>query len=244
MSSFRAPSIAFVAAVTVGASACAKAAYDDESRTVDAGQRADATPAVDAAPPADAAPVSLTLSHSAAETIDPAASVRCNNNVSGTHADNSYYRVFDLEAQGVDGPFTVSEVRLGIQEATSVDGTGQPASLRLHTLSGDLAVDGLTELVSTDLTVDDQEATMLEVPLDVVVPADAVLVVELFTPDAGDTGHSLWLGANDQGQSAPSYIRSTACEVTEPTDVGTLEIEGVDTTAVHYVLSVVGSYVP
>ena len=48
------------------------------------------------------------------------------------------------------------------------------------------------------------------------------------------------MGSNAAGQSGPSFFSSTACGADEPTDLAGLAVEGLDTSTIHYVLSVVG----
>jgi hypothetical protein len=56
----------------------------------------------------------------------------------------------------------------------------------------------------------------------VTVPANAVLVLEIFTPDGQVAGHSFFLGTNSGAETAPSYVSSVACSL--PTPVTTASV--------------------
>jgi len=51
----------------------------------------------------------------------------------------------------------------------------------------------------------------------VVVPANAIVVAEVFVPNAG-----LWLAANSLGQSQPCYLSAPACGATNPVTIASL----------------------
>jgi hypothetical protein len=67
-------------------------------------------------------------------------------------------------------------------------------------------------------------------------PAGSTLVVEVDTPDMSDTGGGLFIGSNPDGQTAPSYIRSDSCEISEPTDLAAIGFPGM-----HIVMNVTGT---
>lgn len=197
----------------------------------------DATPL----PPDAAAPVVVTLTQSLSNTIVAENSVSCNGGTPDFfHSDNSYYRVFDLAALGVTGPFTPTNVAVGIEDATAGTGGSQPATLRFHTLSGAFTLANLTTVSTIPVTVADQLGTVLNVPITgVTIPAGSMLVVEVFTPDGAPASNRFFIGSNNLGETGPTYIRATDCAVTEPTTVSSL---GFPEMAI--VLNVTGSYQP
>jgi hypothetical protein len=69
-----------------------------------------------------------------------------------------------------------------------------------------------------------------------VVPAGSTLVVELATADLLGTGW-FYPGANDQGETAPSYFASEACGYPEPTSMASVGFGFPD---VHLVMAVTG----
>lgn len=196
----------------------------------------------DAAP--DPEPTPVTLTHSASNVIEDESSFRCGSS-DGSHAFNGYYRVFDLEAMGVVGDVSVESVSIGIQEAITANDGSQPATVKLHTLEGDFLLENLTELASVTVDIPEQTLSVLEVPVTATVPANSVLVLEVQTPD-GDGARSLWLGANNDGQTGPSYLLAPAegCGYQQPTNVAAIGVPDVDTAAIHWVMSVSGTAQP
>ena len=62
------------------------------------------------------------------------------------------------------------------------------------------------------MDVADQALTVLTVPLAASVPAGALeMVLEVFTPNGQTDGHSFFIGSNNLGESAPSYLQAPAC---------------------------------
>ncbi|HLU68796.1 MAG TPA: hypothetical protein VKZ63_21090 [Kofleriaceae bacterium] len=191
----------------------------------------------------DAAPVERELSQSASEEIAPQTGIACIEQDDTTdpptpveHRENSYYRLFDLEALGVVGRLDVEEVSFGIESASSPEGS-QPASLVLHALSvDDFKVAQLTQLASVSLTIPNQGAGITTVPVAVSVPPGSKLAVELLVPEGDGTGRLFFIGANAAGQTGPTYLRAPACGVVEPTDMADIGFPDV-----HFVLTVSGT---
>ena len=77
--------------------------------------------------PVHAAVVDLTQTTSS--TITPSNSAACDNVT--YHTDNSYYRAFDMATELGRG-MTITSVDVGIQQASSPGGVGQPMSVRLY----------------------------------------------------------------------------------------------------------------
>ena len=169
--------------------------------------------------PAHAVPT--TLSQTATQNVTSFNSVSCN---SGTlHTDNSYFRVFDLTAEGLQ-TLDITALTIGVEVASSPTPT-QPAAVRLFSTTNDTpGIDGLTLLLDSPIAVSNQNLTLLDVPLNapVTVPDYTNLVVELFTPDGQADGNSFFIGSNSDGQTAPAYLMAPDCGVTTPTPTGDL----------------------
>lgn len=184
----------------------------------------------------------VTLSQNTDDEILPDHSVGCvEQDGSGNpvqNRENSYYRLFDLDDEGVNGDLDVTEVHVAIQSASTQDDSAQPITVRLHQVSGQLVLANMTELASTDVDVEPQAGTVLDVPLSARVDAGSQLAVEVFVPNS-TVGRLLFIGANDAGQTAPSFIRAPLgnCAITEPTDLADVA-EGFPD--VHLILSVSG----
>ena len=80
-----------------------------------------------------------------------------------------------------------------------------------------------------------QELMLVNFDPPISIPIDSILVCEIAFPDMdGITG--IWVGSNDAGETAPSYIRSDACDV--PTFI---EISVIcNPCAIHLVNKVIG----
>ncbi|HNB33923.1 MAG TPA: HYR domain-containing protein, partial [Bacteroidia bacterium] len=84
----------------------------------------------------------------------------------------------------------------------------------------------------------DQNLTTMTVPMAAPpsIPANAVLIVELFTPDGGGSNNSFFIGSNNSAQTGPSYISAADCGITTPTDLATIGFPNM-----HIILNVNGS---
>ncbi|MGC9468910.1 MAG: carboxypeptidase regulatory-like domain-containing protein [Anaerolineae bacterium] len=177
---------------------------------------------------------SHTLTHSTSQTIIAGNSVSCN--AASLHADNSYMRVFHLPDFGIDDAFSVINVEVGIESATSGSGGTQPATINLYTLEGDLEWANLTLIGTADVDVADQTLTIINIPVTAEVSEGSTLVVEFFTPDGQSDGHSLFAGSNNLGQTAPTYLAAATCGVNEPTDTAAIGFPDM-----HLVMNVTGT---
>jgi hypothetical protein len=179
----------------------------------------------------------ITLTHSLSQTILAGNSVACSTD-GITITDNSYFRVFDLAAFGITGDFAVTNVQMAIQTANAGVGGSQPATVNLYALDGNLAWANLTLLGTADTTVADQTLSFINVPVTGRALSGSTLVVEFFTPDGDPDGNGLWVGSNNLGQTAPSYIAASSCAIAEPTDLAAIGYPDM-----HIVMNVSGNEV-
>jgi hypothetical protein len=187
--------------------------------------------------------VSITQSTNSG-SVTTGSSVSCNGGAPGfLHTDNSYYRAFTLSAFNpplTASKFYVESVSIGIETANaSGDGTTQPVTLRLWKSSANPPINAtLSSPVEVTANVADQTLSVLSVPIpghpEFTVASD-ILVVEVFTPNGGPSGHSFFLGANSLGQSGPSFIKAAPCGLA---DIGDLAAIGFPN--MHIVMSVQG----
>ncbi|HEV7732629.1 MAG TPA: proprotein convertase P-domain-containing protein [Candidatus Binatia bacterium] len=179
-------------------------------------------------------PIDLTQSAS----MVPTALTSTSCNAGPYHRENSYYRVFDLASSlGGLAPLWVTSVEFGVEQADDGPaGLGQPVGIRLYTAAAlPPTVAGLTLVATTTTIVTDQVLTTVTVPIGVSVPRTALLVVEIFTPDATVSGDLFYLGANSAGQTAPSYMRAPGCAIPEIEQLSSLGIP-----LAHWVMAVHG----
>jgi len=97
---------------------------------------------------------------------------------------------------------------------------------------------GYTELaqVTTNFLLADVE-TLVSVPIAATIPAGSNVLVEVgYLAQTASSGNRIFLSANDLGESAPTYISSTACALVPPTPLASINFPNA-----HLVLSVTGT---
>ncbi len=154
----------------------------------------------------------VTLTQSTSQAITAGNSASCN--ASGLHADNSYFRAFDLSAFA--SGFNVCAVEFGVETATAAGAT-QPVVVNVYSNTGGAFPAGTRTLVGTsNIALPDQTASIVNQALAASLPPGSQLVFEVFTPDGQTAGDSFFIGSNAAGESAPSYIQAADCGLTAP----------------------------
>jgi hypothetical protein len=158
------------------------------------------------------------------QSIDPytivlGTSVACSDGVYTT--ENAWLRLFDLDDDhGLVGAFTVSSVDWGMERVTgSLD-----IVVNVYCLD-----DGMPFLYSFMNLVDsaatpvaDEVLTFQNTPVGGACDsATQAIAVELSGGDCEILGTctEYWIGMNDLGQTAPTYIASASCGLPDPTDL-------------------------
>ncbi|MEU2613012.1 carboxypeptidase regulatory-like domain-containing protein [Micromonospora sp. NPDC007271] len=167
----------------------------------------------------------ITITHSASQAITAGNSASCNNGASTRN--NSYLRTFTLADFGLNG-LDVSSVSFGVE----VNQGSQPLTVNLYTLNGDLRYANMTLIGSANATVPAGNGKLVTVPVNGTVPSGGTLVVEVKVPADG----YFFIGSNNAGQTAPSYIASVDCGISEPADTASIGFPGM-----HIVMNVTGS---
>jgi hypothetical protein len=156
------------------------------------------------------------------------------------HSNNSYWRAYDPAEYGIQHDFAVCNVQIGVEEASSGSGTGQPITINLYSSNQPFPTGfpGSLTLIGTSgsINVTDQNLTLLDVPVSGTVPEGLQLVVEVFTPDGQLDGNFFFIGSNAQAETHPSYVSAAACG--NPTPVTTADAGFPD---MHIVQTVTGS---
>jgi hypothetical protein len=171
----------------------------------------------------------------------------------GTYtAENSYWRVFDLsEEPEINDDFTVTEVGVGaVTGEWFASVPPQTTTVRLYTLStapagGGFSLSNLTEVGSADFVYDGNviAAEILNIPVTGTFESTDIMVVEWFTPTGDPTVTGLEdyfdirYGQNSAGQTAPTYLSSESCAITDPVETAQLGAFG----DLHWVLTVTGT---
>jgi subtilisin family serine protease len=174
----------------------------------------------------------VTITHSASQAIMAGNSVACSPDGGFTTTENGYLRTFTLEDFGIFSDFDVTQVSFGIE---SLSGVPQTLTVNLFTLDAmPFTYANMTLIGSASATFSPQSLTIVSVPVTGNVPAGATLVVEVDAPHGGGAG-GFFIGSNNAGQSAPSYLRSASCGLPEPTDTAAIGFPNM-----HIVMNVTG----
>jgi len=173
----------------------------------------------------------VTLTHSNSMALVAETGVTCQSGFGDKK--NSWYRVFDLPAMGVDGALDIDQVTFGVQEASAGDGN-QAVTVKLHRLQGEFVVANLTQIGTAKVTVPDEELTLVDVPITASIAAGSTLVAEITVPNGEVRGDYFFPGANSAGQTGPTYVKSE-CGGPQPEDAADIGFPDF-----HLVLSVDG----
>ena len=185
---------------------------------------------------------SQTISHSTSMTLSNT-NVACNGGTPSTSSDNRYFRYFKLSDFSITADYTISSVQFGVQTLTIPTlPDGFPVTVKIYaTTSNNFPVAypaGYTELaqVTTNFLLADVE-TLVSVPIAATIPAGSNVLVEVgYVAQTASSGNRIFLSANDLGESAPTYISSTACALVPPTPLASINFPNA-----HLVLSVTGT---
>jgi hypothetical protein len=183
--------------------------------------------------PARSAPAdTITLTHSSSMEVLDANAVACADNTTGYTRENHFLRTFTLADFGISSSFKVAEVTFGIERISPA----ASVTVALYTLDGPFVFTNLRLLASKKVPVDEQEGTLVTVPISADVPAGATLVLDVVAPDMAPVGGSYFPGSNQAPETAPSYIASEPCGAANP-----VTFESIGNGQVHLVMSVTGT---
>ena len=146
------------------------------------------------------------------------ANVNCRYGEQGSHAATSHFRVFPAASIGGS---TITEALLPIEIAESPGGA-QPATLRIHKLTGDILMGEFELLSEVPFDVYNQSLGEVKVPVNVVVGQGDSIVVEVSVVD-GEQVRNLRFGHNLEAQTGKTYYASTDCGQALPVDLATLD---------------------
>lgn len=169
------------------------------------------------------------LTHSESQEILAGNSVACVG--PGGTRQGSYLRTFTLQDFGIFSGFSVADVSFGIENLTAA----RPVTVNLYTLDDEpFTYANMTQIGTTTAELDAQSLSLVTVPVTGFAPAGSTVVAEVAAPDMTLLG-GFFIGSNNAGQTAPSYLRSTPCNIPEPTDTALLGEPGM-----HIVMNVSG----
>ncbi len=215
---------------TVALSACSTTidgASDEPgaSGATDAG--ATTTPRADAQ--VETEPETLTLTLSTGQPVVDA-NINCRYGEQGPNAATQHFRVFP--ASDISNSRIVEAI-LPIEVADSPEGT-QPATIKFYRLTGDIEAGEFEPISELTFDVPNQGLGEVRVPLNIAIPEDTDVVVEVAMAD-GEQERNLRFGHNLEAQTGPTYYASETCGPQQPIDLANLDnpFEEGETFAAH-----------
>jgi hypothetical protein len=183
-------------------------------------------------PDAPATPANtVTLTHSNSQAITAGNTVACSPDGGLSTTANQFLRTFTLTDFGLTGDFDVTQVSFGIENLSSA----QNITVNLYTLDGTFTYANMTLIGTATAALSGQSLTIVTVPVTGTAPAGSTLVVEIAAPNLSGVA-AFFPGSNTAGQTAPSYIASSACGIANPTSFAAIGFPNV-----HLVMNVTGT---
>ncbi|GHC55747.1 T9SS type A sorting domain-containing protein [Ulvibacter litoralis] len=161
-----------------------------------------------------------TMSHSTDQT-DITGSVACADNTSGISTDNSFWRSYTPADFGVTDEMAVTQVEFAVG---SSDFAVAPYAVTVNLYSSDATfpAGNFTLLATQQVPVLESDAgTILTATLDTPFNIDSTSEVIVEVADVDETVN-FRIGQNTLGETAPSYLTSVGCAITEPTTTETI----------------------
>jgi hypothetical protein len=163
--------------------------------------------------------------------VEPGTSIACADTASGTTTENSWARCFnvtqDITVNCVDFGVESSDVEVEISIDIYRDTDGAcPPDLATADLLGSVPVVIPAGTSATILTADFNSIG------GVYVPAGSKMIIDVNVPDLTGVG-AFYVGANNNGETADSYLRSTSCSVPDWVAIDTVWAD-----PVHVVINV------
>ena len=179
------------------------------------------------------------------QSVDPDSifangSLACRQAETNFTGKNSYWRSFVLSDFGMTDGFSVTSVDIGIQQAFAGNGGVQPLTCNLFITDGTPFPNGfptsLTLIGTATMDVPDQTVSHFSIHVTGVAPGGSELVVEISVPLGIIEKNIFFIGINDFGETAPSYILADSCGFSNPVPPP----NGTGIPEQHYVMSVTG----
>lgn len=151
----------------------------------------------------------VTLSQSVDPSTIDAGGVACWNSGNGEYRDNTFARTYDLSEFGIVDGFSISAVEFGQGSADE----GKVVTVIISTVdTEDLSSAVFEDVATLDVTLsaaDDLSLITATFPEAVNVPADAIVAVQVFAPDAElNVGETFFPGFNLAGENSTPWLRS------------------------------------
>lgn len=163
----------------------------------------------------------MILSHST-DALNFGGGVACANTDSGISTTNSFWRSYVLADFDITEATNVVKVEVAVGSANGATAASF-VTVNLYTSDGAFPGGTRTLIASQELNFEESDANTLKIlTLDAPIGVEASdeIVIEVF--DADETVN-FRIGQNTSGETAPSYLSSDGCGITDPTateDIG------------------------
>lgn len=206
------------------------------AQTLSTSRRGAPSAATPQSPDVDCGPVSATQNTSLTPT--PVTSIACIQDGTDFHFDTSWWRAFSPADYGIETVFGICALEMTIEVADDGAGAGQPMTINLWENSEDCPFPGGTRTLigTTSITVVDQSLTTLMIPITGTVRALTEFAVEIAVPDRVAQEDIFFAGSNAAGQTRPTYISSTECNLPQPIDLAAIGFPNS-----HVIMRVIGT---
>lgn len=171
--------------------------------------------------------------------------IACNSGgtTTPTSSDNRYFRFFNLSTFSITGDYSISSIQFGIQSLTIPTlPAGFPVIVKIYaTAATNFPTSyptGYTQIATvTSNILTSDVGTLKSIPIAATIPAGQNLLVEVgYEAQVAASLNRIFLSANDLGETAPTYISSTACSILNPSTMASIGFPGA-----HLVLTVTGA---
>ena len=160
---------------------------------------------------------SQVISQNAVKNLVEDGSVACAGPAgSGYTSDNFYTRAFTLADYGINYDYKITNVAFGVQLANK----NFNVTLNLYNLVGTYPAGTKTLLSSVPVPVaaaNNNDMVNTGTSLTQVIPAGGKFIVEVAHASDATGMEQFYMGTNSSAESKPSYIRSVACNISNPT---------------------------
>lgn len=143
---------------------------------------------------------------------------------------NSYYRVFDLDALGINTNVSITDIEIGVFQSFNMPSV----TVKIHELDGALSTTNLELVSENTMNLPDLFLDLVSFPISATLEVGKTYVVEVATP--GSIFNGFVMGTNNVGESGTSYLSSTFCGINDITSMAAAGGAGQ-----HLVMSMLGS---
>ncbi|HAY70659.1 MAG TPA: hypothetical protein DCX89_02090 [Saprospirales bacterium] len=123
-----------------------------------------------------------------------------------------YFRVFDLDALGIDNDFQLSSIDLGVYFASN----GAQITVNIYELNGPFNPANLNLISNSSHLLPGSSQQIVNFAHPALIRGRSTFVVEVIAPVFGGIQGNVRVGFNEAGETAPTYIMGSVCGTSTP----------------------------